>query len=95
MSYPTYTVRPAVKEDEPFLWEMLYYAAHMIDNGKSRLYVGDPEGPPHPASPLPPPYGIMDVSYWARVESVPSCCSRPRMPPPAVGLTSRRVMRSL
>ena len=28
-----YIIRPAVKEDEPFLWEMLYYAAHMEEDG--------------------------------------------------------------
>lgn len=26
-------IRPAVKDDEPFLWEMLYYAAHMEEEG--------------------------------------------------------------
>jgi ribosomal protein S18 acetylase RimI-like enzyme len=26
-------IRPAVKYDEPFLWEMLYYAAHMDEDG--------------------------------------------------------------
>jgi len=29
-----YTIRPAVKEDEAFLWEMLYYAAHMWEEGE-------------------------------------------------------------
>lgn len=28
-----YTIRPARKTDEPFLWEMLYYAAHMDEDG--------------------------------------------------------------
>ncbi len=28
-----YTIRPALKFDEPFLWQMLYYAAHMDENG--------------------------------------------------------------
>lgn len=38
MSYPTYTVRLAVKEDEPFLWEMLYYAAHLDEEGETSLH---------------------------------------------------------
>lgn len=38
MSYTPYTVRPAVKEDEPFLWEMLYYAAHMDEEGETSLH---------------------------------------------------------
>jgi ribosomal protein S18 acetylase RimI-like enzyme len=29
-----YVIRPAVKDDEPFLWEMLYYAAHMEEDGE-------------------------------------------------------------
>jgi ribosomal protein S18 acetylase RimI-like enzyme len=29
-----YVIRPAVKGDEPFLWEMLYYAAHMEEDGE-------------------------------------------------------------
>jgi ribosomal protein S18 acetylase RimI-like enzyme len=28
-----YTIRPAVPEDEPFLWEMLFYAANMAEDG--------------------------------------------------------------
>jgi ribosomal protein S18 acetylase RimI-like enzyme len=28
-----YTIRPAVHADEPFLWEMLYHAANMADDG--------------------------------------------------------------
>ncbi len=28
-----YIIRPARKIDEPFLWEMLYYAAHMSEDG--------------------------------------------------------------
>jgi ribosomal protein S18 acetylase RimI-like enzyme len=28
-----YTIRPALKSDEPFLWQMLYYAAHMDEDG--------------------------------------------------------------
>lgn len=28
----TYILRPALPEDEPFLWEMLYYAAHMNED---------------------------------------------------------------
>lgn len=27
-----YSIRPLTKEDEPFLWQMLYEAAHMADN---------------------------------------------------------------
>ncbi|MCC5618340.1 GNAT family N-acetyltransferase [Nostoc sp. CHAB 5836] len=28
-----YSIRPLTQEDEPFLWEMLYEAAHMIEEG--------------------------------------------------------------
>jgi ribosomal protein S18 acetylase RimI-like enzyme len=28
-----YIIRPAVQDDEPFLWEILYYAAHMEEDG--------------------------------------------------------------
>jgi ribosomal protein S18 acetylase RimI-like enzyme len=30
-----YQIRPAIKTDEPFLWQMLYYAAHMDEDGAS------------------------------------------------------------
>ena len=30
-----YQIRPAIKSDEPFLWQMLYYAAHMDEDGAS------------------------------------------------------------
>ncbi len=30
-----YVIRPAVKDDELFLWEMLYYAAHMEEEGEA------------------------------------------------------------
>jgi ribosomal protein S18 acetylase RimI-like enzyme len=30
-----YVVRPTIKDDEPFLWEMLYYAAHMQEEGEA------------------------------------------------------------
>lgn len=29
----SYTIRPLVAEDEPLLWEMLYHAAHMAEDG--------------------------------------------------------------
>ncbi|HET9222709.1 MAG TPA: GNAT family N-acetyltransferase [Roseiflexaceae bacterium] len=29
----TYAIRPATSADEPFLWEMLFYAAHMAEDG--------------------------------------------------------------
>lgn len=32
--YVSYIIRPAVKDDEPFLWDMLYYAAHMDEDGE-------------------------------------------------------------
>src|SRR5690242_17304012 len=32
-----YIIRPAAEEDEPFLWEMLYYAAHMEEDGATSL----------------------------------------------------------
>ena len=32
-----YIIRPLVKDDEPFLWEMLYYAAHMEEEGETSL----------------------------------------------------------
>lgn len=28
-----YHIRPVTKDDEPFLWEMLYHAAHMTEEG--------------------------------------------------------------
>src|SRR2546426_4312719 len=28
-----YQIRPAIKSDEPFLWQMLYYASHMDEEG--------------------------------------------------------------
>ena len=31
----TYEIRPAVASDQPFLWQMLYYAAHMDEGGES------------------------------------------------------------
>ena len=30
-----YIIRPAIKDDEPFLWEMLYYAAHLGEEGET------------------------------------------------------------
>jgi ribosomal protein S18 acetylase RimI-like enzyme len=30
----TYALRPAIASDEPFLWQMLYYAAHMDESGE-------------------------------------------------------------
>lgn len=32
-----YTIRPAAKDDEPFLWEMLYYAAHVDEEGEKSI----------------------------------------------------------
>ena len=32
-----YTIRPAVKADEPFLWDMLYYASHMSEDGETSV----------------------------------------------------------
>ena len=32
-----YIIRPVVKDDEPFLWKMLYYAAHMDEEGETSL----------------------------------------------------------
>ncbi len=32
-----YTIRPANRDDEAFLWEMLYYAAHMEEDGETSL----------------------------------------------------------
>ena len=29
----SYRIRPVTKDDEPFLWEMLYHAAHMAEEG--------------------------------------------------------------
>jgi ribosomal protein S18 acetylase RimI-like enzyme len=34
MECVNYIIRPAVKDDEQFLWEMLYYAAHMDEDGE-------------------------------------------------------------
>ncbi|MEH2303022.1 hypothetical protein PQG02_06435 [Nostoc sp. UHCC 0926] len=28
-----YSIRPLTQEDEPFLWQMLYEAAHMVEEG--------------------------------------------------------------
>ncbi len=33
----SYIIRPAVKDDEPFLWEMLYYAAHVDEEGEKSI----------------------------------------------------------
>jgi ribosomal protein S18 acetylase RimI-like enzyme len=33
--YVNCIIRSAVKDDEPFLWEMLYYAAHMEEDGET------------------------------------------------------------
>lgn len=33
----SYSIRSAVKEDEPFLWQMLYYAAHVDEEGETSL----------------------------------------------------------
>src|SRR5216683_3319786 len=33
-----HVIRPAVKDDEPFLWEMLYYAAHLEENRCYQLH---------------------------------------------------------
>jgi ribosomal protein S18 acetylase RimI-like enzyme len=30
---PVYTIRPALAADEPILWDMLYYAANMAEDG--------------------------------------------------------------
>jgi hypothetical protein len=30
-----YKIRAAVADDHPFLWQMLYYAAHMNESGES------------------------------------------------------------
>jgi hypothetical protein len=30
-------IRLAIKDDEPFLWEMLYYAAHMDEDAEVSL----------------------------------------------------------
>ncbi len=32
-----YIIRPVLKADEPFLWEMLYYAAHMEEEGENDI----------------------------------------------------------
>ncbi|MEG3924595.1 MULTISPECIES: GNAT family N-acetyltransferase [unclassified Microcoleus] len=32
-----YSIRPLTQEDEPFLWQMLYEAAHMAEEGESRV----------------------------------------------------------
>ena len=31
----SYIIRPIVKDDELFLWKMLYYAAHMDEDGET------------------------------------------------------------
>ena len=28
-----YSIRPLAQEDEPFLWQMLYEAAHLVEEG--------------------------------------------------------------
>ncbi|MEH2250914.1 hypothetical protein [Nostoc sp.] len=28
-----YSIHPLTQEDEPFLWQMLYEAAHMVEEG--------------------------------------------------------------
>ncbi len=32
-----YSIRPLMQEDEPFLWQMLYVAAHMAEEGESTV----------------------------------------------------------
>lgn len=32
-----YSIRPLTQEDEPFLWQMLYVAAHMAEEGESTV----------------------------------------------------------
>lgn len=32
-----YSIRPLTNEDEPFLWEMLYQAAHMAEEGETTV----------------------------------------------------------
>ncbi|MEG4584368.1 GNAT family N-acetyltransferase [Microcoleus sp. MOSTC5] len=32
-----YSIRPLTQEDEPFLWQMLYEAAHMAEEGESTV----------------------------------------------------------
>ncbi len=34
----SYRIRPVTKDDEPFLWEMLYHAAHMAEEGATALH---------------------------------------------------------
>ncbi|GAC1423841.1 MAG: GNAT family N-acetyltransferase [Ktedonobacteraceae bacterium] len=36
-----YVMRPVVKDDEPFLWKMLYYAAHMDEEGETSLLAAE------------------------------------------------------
>lgn len=33
----TYTIRPLTNEDEPLLWEMLYHAAHLAEEGETSV----------------------------------------------------------
>ncbi|HZO72783.1 MAG TPA: GNAT family N-acetyltransferase [Ktedonobacteraceae bacterium] len=33
-----YTIRPVNKDDEAFLWKMLYYAAHMEEEGETSIH---------------------------------------------------------
>ena len=50
-----FIIRQASKDDEPFFWEMLYYAAHMEEDG---------EGSPHAAKKNP---GLLKyVKDWGR-----------------------------
>jgi ribosomal protein S18 acetylase RimI-like enzyme len=50
-----YIIRPAVEDDEPFLWEMLYYAAHMEEDGETS-----------PLAAKEHPYLIRYVKGWKR-----------------------------
>ncbi|MGH7964112.1 MAG: GNAT family N-acetyltransferase [Candidatus Binatia bacterium] len=54
-----YTIRPVRNEDEPFLWEMLYYAAHLDEDGE----VSIPEAMRNPTL-------AKYVQHWGRAGDV-------------------------
>lgn len=50
-----YLIRPLTEDDKPFMWKMLYYAAHMDEDGETSLQAAERN-----------PYLIRYVNDWGR-----------------------------